>query len=714
MSKKCIMEKKDQINQNPADEQQEEKSRVEEPTPKTEQGMSLSEDEKINIVQMIRSGGAAKAPEIKSEPQKRYGKQIPKTLKGKVLKLLRDGLPVTEITPEPVAKTGKGKVHISEAERVFMLRLLRDTNANVLANNGHPKEDQDVDFDQMNKQELVELLEEVVREKDITVIKARVAKIKGAFYHLNRDEINHQKQAFITKGGKEEDFAHITGPLEKRFDDAFAIYRHNRAKYSEELEKVKQQNLKKRLEILEELKQLIASEETLKRTYDEFKRLQQDWKDAGLVPAGELNNLWQNYHFLVEKFFDKVRINRELRDLDLKKNLEQKIELCKKAEALPEEKSVLESFKKLQQYHDGWREIGPVPREQKDEVWERFKAATDKINQLRREHYKHIHEEQEKNFELKEALCEEAEKLIAETQPSSVKEWQKLTDKFNDLLVRWKSVGRAPRTKNDLIWKRFKTSLDTFYSGKRSFFSALKESQMENYSKKLTLCEQAEAIKESTEWKTVTNKLISFQKEWKEIGPVPLKYSDKVWKRFRAACDEFFNRKSAFYKNNHKEEEENLKNKEALVASMLGFDIHAEKEKNLVALKEFQQQWLNIGHVPFHVKDKIYKRYHEAYEKLLGKMHLSQEELSSRGFKNKLEVFKKSAEGGQRMLRERSFLSGKMNKLKEDISLWENNIGFFSSSKASALVSGFEKKIEQAKKEYNQLKEKIKLIDKEL
>jgi len=710
------MEKKDQVNQNPADIRQEEKLRVEETTPKTRQdGKRLSDEEKNTIIKMIRSTGAEKAPSVLKPKPSLPKEQISKTLKEKILKLMRDGSPVSKAVHEPVARADKEKPILSEAERAFVLGLIRDTNAKVPANAEQPIVEQEIDFDSLNKQELVELLEEVVREKDITVIKARVARIKGAFYHLNREEINHQKQAFLAGGGKEEDYVHVTGPLEKRFDDAFSIYRHNRAKYSEELEKIKQQNLKKKFEILEELKQLIASEETLKRTYDEFKRLQQKWKEAGVVPVGELNNLWQNYHFLVEKFFDKVRINKELRDLDLKKNLEQKLVLCEKAEALLEEKSALNSFKKLQQYHDNWREIGPVPREQKEEVWERFKAATDKINQLRREHYKDIHDDQEKNFEAKELLCVEAEKLISEKLPSSVKDWQKATDKFNDLLSRWKSIGRAPRVKNDLIWKRFKTSLDAFYSGKRSFFSALKESQMENYSKKLALCEQAEAIRESTEWKKTTNELIGFQKAWKEIGPVPRKYSDKIWKRFRAACDEFFNRKSAFYKNSHKEEEENLKKKEELVASMLGFDIKADKEDNLTALKEFQQQWLAIGHVPFHVKDKIYKSYHEAYGKLLEKMHLSEAELSSRGFKNKLEVFKRSPEGEHRMLRERSVLTAKMNKLKEDISLWENNIGFFSSSKqANALISDFEKKIEQAKKDFNLLKEKIKLIDQEL
>jgi hypothetical protein len=710
------MEKKEQINQNPVDKQQEEKLRVEETTPKTKKAeKGLSDDEKKSIVKMIQSTGTEAPVVLKPKPRPRPRKQIPKTLKEKILKLVRDGKPAVKVDKAKVVKKAEKKAALSEAEQVFILGLLRDTHAKV-SNGGDAKlaAEQEIDFDQLNKQELVELLEEVVHEKDITLIKARVAKIKGAFYHLNKEEVNHQKQTFLADGGKEEDFAHVVGPLEKRFDDAFSIYRHNRAKHTEELEKVKQQNLKRKLEILDELKELIASEETLKRTYDEFKRLQQDWKEAGLVPVGELNNLWQNYHFLVEKFFDKVRINKELRDLDLKKNLEQKLTLCQKAEDLLKEKSALNSFKKLQQYHDDWREIGPVPREQKDEVWERFKAATDKINQLRREHYKDIHEEQEKNFEAKELLCDEAEKLIAEEHPASVREWQKATDKFNDLLNRWKSIGRAPRSKNDLIWKRFKTSLDAFYSNKRSFFSALKESQMENYSKKLALCEQAEAIKESSDWKKVTNELIGFQKAWKEIGPVPRKYSDKIWKRFRAACDEFFNRKSAFYKSNHKEEEDNLKRKEELVASMLDFDVKPDKEENLTALKDFQQQWLAIGHVPFHVKDKIYKGYHDAYGKLLEKMHLSQAELSSRGFKNKLEVFKKSPEGEHRMLRERSVLSAKMNKLKEDISLWENNIGFFSSGKASALVADFEKKIEQAKNDYELLKEKVKLIDREL
>ena len=707
------MEKKtEQTHQNPAELQEE----------KHQDGIQaakiLSEEEKKGIVEMIRPTNKnlpvrakpVEMPKHKGRPKK----QIPKALREKILLLMRDGIPAKKENAGTDKKIpAKSSSVISKTERIYLLNLLRDTPKKETASGETPPQEE-IDFDQLNKQELVEILEDIVREKDITLIKDKVARIKLAFYHLNKEEVNHQKQDFIAKGGKEEDFKHLPDPLEKRFDEAFAIYRHNRAKYSEELEREKQQNLKKKFEILEELKQLIASEETLKKTYDEFKRLQEKWKEIGVVPAGELNNLWQNYHFLVEKFFDKVRINKELRDLDLKKNMEQKVALCEKAEALLEEKSIVNSFKKLQQYHDEWREIGPVPRDMKEPLWERFKAATDKINQMRREHYRELHEEQEKNYEAKEALCEEAEKLLADEHPERVKEWQKMTEKFNDLLTRWKSIGRAPKSKNDLIWKRFKTSLDTFYANKRAFFTALKESQMENYSKKLALCEKAESLKESTDWKKTTNELIKLQKEWKEIGPVPRKYSDKVWKRFRAACDEFFNRKSDFYKNSHKEEEENLKKKEELVESMLAFEVKSEKGENLAALKSFHQKWLEIGHVPFHAKDKIYKKYHDAYEKLLEKMHLSQAELMAQGFVSKLETLKKSPEGEQRLLRERSALMAKMKKLQEDITLWENNIGFFSSSKASELVSGFEKKIERAKKDLQLLKSKVRLIDKEL
>ncbi len=727
------METQDQINQNPEaalpKQPQEEKPETVERTvdnqaqeikPEKVVKATILKKEKAHIIDLIHSrvdSEEAKLP-VEKKP-KRKAKLIPKKLKEQILALVRDTKTAPVPRPKTISKKEKEKVEIptaiTETERRLILRLLRDVSKRVKASRTEKMAAEKIDYEHLNKQELVEMLEDIVDEKDVSIIKQKIAQIKVAFYHRNKEDIDNKLHDFIAGGGKEEAYHHVPDPLEQRFHQAFMIYKHNKAKFSEALEKDKQVNLTKKLDILEELKELINSEETLKKTYDEFKVLQDKWKEVGMVPAAELNNLWQNYHFLVEKFFDKVRINKELRDLDLKKNLEQKIELCKKAEELLLEDSVTKSFKLLQQYHDEWREIGPVPRENKDEVWERFKAATDQINVRRREHYKELHEEQLANYEAKEALCVQAEAFLSENESDSVKGWQKATDKMNELLKMWKSIGRAPKVHNDEIWKRFKSSLDQFYSAKRSFFSVLKEQQLENYNRKLDLCIRAEAIKLSEDWKATTNDLIQLQKEWKEIGPVPRKYSDKIWKRFRAACDEFFNRKSEFYKNSHDQEDENLKKKQQIIQDIKNFELKEDKNNNLEALKEFQKRWLEIGHVPFHDKDKVYKQYRDALDELMGKLGVSKTDLSAKGYQSKLDVFKNAPDWERRLSKERSAMANKLKKLKDDIILWENNIGFFSNSKQSTVLKAeFEKKIERAKKDFELLKQKIKMIDKEM
>jgi len=732
------METKDQINQNPdallSKQAQEEKTEAVKQTADDHADPSdkvqtvetgIRQEEKQRIVELISSPVASSAEkEPKAVKPKKKKKLIPKKLENQILDLLRDsGISenkkvngkASKQKSKVLVETKSSHLVISETERSLILSLISDFSHKPIPSDPDSSDLEEVDFNDLNKQELVELIEEVVGDKDITKIKKQVALIKVAFYHRNKEDLESKLQAFVASGGKEDEFEHVHDPLENRFDQAFSIYKHNKAKYAESLEKEKQLNLAKKLEILEDLKELINSEETLKKTYDEFKILQDKWKAAGLVPSNELNDLWQNYHFLVERFFDKVRINKELRDLDLKKNLELKIELCGKAEELLSEDSVLKSFKLLQQFHDEWREIGPVPREMKDEVWERFKAATDKINQSRREHYKELHDEQQVNYEAKELLCEQIESFLAENEPASVKEWQRATDKLNELLTLWKSIGRAPKVHNDEVWKRFKTSLDQFYAAKRSFFSSLKEQQLDNYNRKLDLCVSAEAIKLSDDWKRTTKELINLQKEWKEIGPVPRKHSDKIWKRFRSACDEFFKRKSDFYKNSHHEEEDNLKKKQVIIESILNFGVKDDKKENLEALKAFQKEWLEIGHVPFHEKDVIFAKYKEAFDKLMNKLGLSHTEISNRGFKSRLEVFKNTPDGEHRLLRERSQMLAKLNKLKDDIILWENNIGFFSNSKQSnVLKAEFEKKIDRAKSDLEGLKQKIKMIDGEL
>ena len=599
---------------------------------------------------------------------------------------------------------------IDETDKKYILKLLRDTMSDQKSEEQELVQDE-IDYDHLNKQELVEILEDIVQERDITKIKDSVAKIKVAFYKRNREDIENAKQHFISQGGDEKDFVHTEDPLEHRFKAAFAIYKSNKAKYNEELEQEKQNNLKKKLEILEELKQLINSEETLKKTYDEFRNLQEKWKEIGLVPASELNNLWQNYHFLVEKFFDKVRINKELRDLDMKKNMEAKIALCEKAEELLLETSIIKSFKLLQKYHEEWREIGPVPSDKKDILWERFKAATDKINERRREHYKELQEEQEKNYEAKVALCEKAEEVLNENY-DTFKSWQAGTEKMNELLKIWKTIGRAPKNKNDEIWARFKSSLDKFYSDKKEFLTQIKEQQINNYNLKIDLCVRAEALQDSEEWGKTTRELINLQKEWKKIGPVPKKHSDKIWARFRAACDHFFNRKEEHFKNIRNIEEENLKLKTELIKEVENFEVKDDKQENLAAVKDFQKRWLEIGHVPFNQKDKIHNEYKKAFEKLLDKLKINNLEISVQNFKNHVEMLKNSPDGERKLARERFNLSQKIKKLEEDINLWENNIGFFSHSKQSeALKRDFEKKIEKAKNEVRYMTEKLKIID---
>jgi len=367
--------------------------------------------------------------------------------------------------------------------------------------------------------------------------------------------------------------------------------------------------------------------------------------------------------------------------------------------------------KLLQHYHDKWREIGPVPGDVKEELWDRFKGASDKINQRRKDHYKDLQGQQQSNLEAKNALIEKLDELLAET-PDSLKTWQTKTDQVNETVKIWKSIGRATKEQNDEVWKNFKSKLDTFFNARRAYLSELKDQQLNNYNLKLDLCVRAESYHESDDWKNATRDIIQLQKEWKTIGPVPRKHSDKVWKRFRAACDAFFDRKSAHFKNQHGFEEDNLAKKQEIIAAIKGFEVKAEKSMNLEALKNFQRTWMEIGHVPFNMKDKLQNEYREAIDALIDKMDLSRLEATAADFKSKVEMLKSGPEAGRKLSQERTALANKMKFLQDDILLWENNIGFFANSKqANKLKHEFELKIERAKKELAELKAKVKVLE---
>jgi hypothetical protein len=571
-------------------------------------------------------------------------------------------------------------------------------------------EHQSLEFEGLNKLQLVELLEETVQNPDVAAIKNKVAAIKVKFLKLNKEDIDNELEAFMAEGRNKEDYVHADDPLEVRFKAAFNLYKDNKAHFNEILERRKSENLKEKQAILDELKALISSEETLKKTYDEFKVLQDKWKSIGQVPATEITNLWNNYHFLVEKFFDKVKINKELRDLDLKKNLEAKIELCERAEELLLEPSIIKSFKMLQKFHDDWKEIGPVPQDKKDEIWERFKNATDKINLVRREHYSRIQEEQMHNHEAKLALCEKMEEIAAEA-PENIGDWNAKTDKVTELFKVWRSVGQAPKKLNDEVWNRFKAAMDVFFDNKKEYYGRIKDQQIENYNRKLDLCAQAEALKDSTEWRKTTDQFKKLQEEWKNIGPVPKKNSDKVWKRFRAACDAFFAQKSEFFGSIRDVESDNLNAKKELVNSIQSFEISKDRRANLEALKAFQRQWMSIGHVPMKAKDQLQNQYRKAIDDLFEKMKITEMEMSASDYKGMIEGMKDEPESQDRIRRERFTLNNRITKLREEINLWENNIGFFASSKnADIMKAEYEKKINKAKTDLKVLEAKLKIL----
>ncbi len=625
------------------------------------------------------------------------------------------------IEPNILPDTVQIEVKVTEDEKLIeetkqVVEVVEDINNDLSLDMGEDDDEieeteTEYDFSTLNKLQLIEILEETVQDTDVVKIKDKVVSIKSNFLRLCKEERDREMEQFILDGGDKDSYEHVEDPLEIRFRAAFNIFRDNKNKFNESLEEQKVANLQQKNAILEELKQLINSEETLKKTYDEFRALQDKWKEIGQVPATEITNLWNNYHFLIEKFYDKVKINRELRDLDLKKNLEAKIELCEKTEELLLEKSVTKAFKLLQKYHDEWKEIGPVPQEKKDEIWERFKNTTDKINQVRREHYSKIQDEQQANLDAKVAICEKMEEVLNDSI-NSIGAWQKKSNEVNELFKVWKTIGPAQKKQNDDIWNRFKGSMDLFFNNKKEFFSKLKEQQIDNYNRKIQLCVEAEALAESKEWKKATDQIKKLQEEWKKVGPVPKRHSDKIWKRFRSACDAFFTSKSEHFSGVKGVEEENLRLKRELLERIQAYELKKERSENMEAIKGFQREWMAIGYVPMKYKDSTQNEYRKLIDGLFDKMKATENEISTAEYRNMVEGLKDDPESRDKVRKERNILTNKITKLREEIIVLENNIGFFSNSKQSELMRAeYEKKINRAKNEVKVLEAKLKILN---
>lgn len=564
-----------------------------------------------------------------------------------------------------------------------------------------------------NMEGLLLQLEQIVEEKRISNTKNVVSALRLVFDQKLNTYKEEKKAQYEANGGDPEQYKAEEHPLDRQFRHIFGKYKQLRRQQREEQEQIKVANLDKKKGLLEEMRVLIASEEKLKDIYDKFTDIQNQWREIGMVPQGDVQTLWNNYHFLVEKFFDKVKINKELRDLDLKKNLSAKLALCEQAEELLLDNSINNSFKKLQEYHNEWKGIGPVPSANNDEIWERFKTASDKINERRRAHYEEVQKQFEENYASKQALCAKAEDLLISATPDSAKAWNKSTEQMEELLKVWKTLGPAPRQVNDEIWKTFRGHMDNFYTQRKQYFNGLKAEQKDNYQRKLDLVKQAEALKDSTDWGNTSKTLIKLQETWKKIGPVPRKHSDEIWKQFRAANDAFFQAKSEHFKGQTEVEKQNLAAKKALVEEIEKAEFGDDKKANLDIIKAFQRRWTELGRVPRKDMDTLYKSYRGALDKHMEALDISGVDFRNAGFKDHIASLKQNDNSESALRRERSHLQRQLDKLKEDILLWENNMGFFRHSKnADVLRSEFEKKIKTAKADMLVLREKIRLIDK--
>jgi hypothetical protein len=568
-----------------------------------------------------------------------------------------------------------------------------------------------VDYSSFSKENLIKALKDLLDNHPIEQIRRDVESIKIQFYKTHKAEVEKSRKKFIEEGGDILDFKPIEDILEPQLKELLKKYKDSKAEYNKNIEKIKEENLKEKYQIIEDIKELSNRKESINQTFQDFRELQKRWRNIGLVPQQNLKDLWETYHHNVEKFYDFIKINKELRDLDLKRNLEAKIKICERADDLLLEPSVVKAFNTLQKYHNQWREVGPVPVETKESIWERFKETTLKINKKHQEYFEQQKDSQKNNLDQKAILCEKAEEINS-AEIVNYKDWDEKSKELLELQKIWKSIGFAPKKDNNKIYLRFREACDAFYNKKREYYQQNKEVQNNNLQIKTDLCIQAEALKNSTEWKKTTEDLINLQKHWKEIGPVPRKYSDVVWKRFRGACDEFFKNKSEHFSTIDIKYEENLKLKQELIEDIKNYQLTSSIEENFEKLKEFQRRWAEIGFVAMKYKDEIQKNYRDAINKMFDSLKIDESKKNLLKFRTKIENLSDRQKTNHKLDQERDKYMKKLNQLENDIVLWENNIGFFAKSKnAEIMIQEVNQKIENARNEIKVLEEKVKMID---
>ena len=558
------------------------------------------------------------------------------------------------------------------------------------------------------KKEVIDRLKDIV-SSDEAPSKEEIDYLKTSFYKIHIAERDAQQKAYIEDGGDPEKYQVVPDEEEEIFKAEMGVIKERRAKLFEEQEKQRQSNLEKKCEIIEKIKAMATSPDEANKSYNAFKELQQQWKEIGSVPPEKSNEVWRNYQLYVEQFYDLLNLNREAREYDFKKNLEAKTKLCEMAEALTNATDVISAFHQLQKLHQDYREIGPVAKDLREQVWTRFKAASTTINKRHQEHFEKLRAQEEDNLVKKTALCEKVE-AIGKEENKGAGDWEKHTKEIIDIQAEWKKIGFAPQKMNVKIFERFRAACDDFFGRKAEFFKELKNRFNENVEKKKALVEKAKALTDSTEWKSTSDKLIALQREWKKVGIVPKKIGDELWKEFQDACNHFFDARNAANAGTRNEEHTNLDKKKDIIAQMKA--LAEEKADDLQAkLQELVDEYNKVGHVPFKEKDKIYKEYHDVLDKLYSELHISIARKRLDNFKNNLKNFAKRGEDA--LDNERGRLMRRYEQLKSDITTYENNLGFLnaSSKKGNSLIDEMNHKIQKLKDEAQLVREKIKAID---
>ena len=556
-----------------------------------------------------------------------------------------------------------------------------------------------------SKEAVIARLEEI-NQQEAPSDKAELDMIKQTFYRLRNAEVVNAKKEYEEGGGNPENFVAPKDEFEIKFKELMGSIKEKRNVLKAEEEQERQNNLDKKLAILEKMKELVESSNEANNAYTEFKKLQAEWNEIKDVPAAKVNELWKSYQLYTEKFYDLIKLNNEFREYDFKKNLEIKLHLCEAAEKLSEEKDVISAFHQLQKLHQEFRETGPVAKEQREEIWARFKAASTIINRRHQQHFEEIKEKEQRNLDEKTVICEIVEAMEYDKM-TTFQDWHDKTEEILALQAKWKTIGFAPQKMNIKIFERFRAACDDFFQRKADHFKTLKSSMNENLEKKKQMCERAEALKDSTDWKATAEILTQLQKEWKKVGPISKKHSETIWKRFVTACDYFFEQKNKADSVHKSAEQENLEKKKAIIEKLneINQADQSDEQTNTI-IRGLMKEWNGIGHVPFKDKDKIYKQYHQVIDTLFKKQNLSASQ-------KKLSNFKSSINKEANLYKEREKLMRAYENMKNEIKTYENNLGFLSSSskKGNSLVTEMNRKVEKLKDDLQLIIQKIKVID---